>query len=123
MPGSLSENEYRNPVLVFRKAFKKFTIRDFDVFLAEIVYFSLGNFHNVPEKNIISPFLHLNKMLDAAPLILEMRNQKKQSSCRCNNCADLLNPYHDQCGNKRGDHNKTAQRQEFPCTDGIAVPS
>jgi hypothetical protein len=33
MPGSLSENEYRSPVSVFRKAFKKFTIRDFDVFL------------------------------------------------------------------------------------------
>jgi hypothetical protein len=39
MPGALSENEYRDPVSVFRKAFKKFTIRDFDVFLAEIVYF------------------------------------------------------------------------------------
>jgi hypothetical protein len=78
MPGSLSENEYSNPVSVFRKAFKKFTIWDFDVFLAEIVYFSLGNFHNVPEKNIISPFLHLKKMLDAAPLILERRNKKNK---------------------------------------------
>lgn len=78
MPGALSENEYRDPVSVFSKAFKRFTIRDFDVFLAEIVYFSLGTFRNVPEKNIISPFLHLNKMLDAALLILERRNQKNK---------------------------------------------
>ncbi|WPO81619.1 hypothetical protein SD427_12680 [Chryseobacterium sp. JJR-5R] len=75
--GSLSEEEYRNPFLVFQKAFREFTIRDFDDFLADMVYFSLGSFNNAPEGNIITPFIHLNKMLDAAQLILERRNHKK----------------------------------------------
>ncbi|KQM57974.1 hypothetical protein ASE55_19195 [Chryseobacterium sp. Leaf201] len=77
MLGSLSKEEYRDPFLVFQKAFSGFTIRDFDHFLAEIVYFSLGSFNNVPESNIVTPFIHLNKMLDAAQLILERRKRKK----------------------------------------------
>ena len=77
MPGSLSKEEYKDPFLVFQKAFSEFTIRDFDHFLAEIVYFSLGSFNNVPESNIVTPFIHLNKMLDAAQLILERKDCKK----------------------------------------------
>jgi len=75
--GSLSKEEYKDPFLVFQKAFSEFKIRDFDHFLAEIVYFSLGSFNNVPEGNVIIPFIHLNKMLDAAQLILERRKRKK----------------------------------------------
>ncbi len=78
--GSLSEEEYRDPFLVFRKAFCGFTVRDFDRFLADAVYFSLGSFHNVPEGNIITPFLHLNRMLDAAQLILDRRNHHKSQA-------------------------------------------
>ncbi len=76
MLGSLSKEEYRDPSLAFQKAFSEFTIRGFDHFLAEIVYFSLGSFNNVPESNIVTPFIHLNKMLDAAQLILERKNKK-----------------------------------------------
>lgn len=71
MLGSLSEEEYRNPFLVFQKTFREFTIRDFDSFLSDITYFSLGTFHNGPEGDTITPFLHLNKILDAAQLILD----------------------------------------------------
>ncbi|WPO84029.1 hypothetical protein SD427_06780 [Chryseobacterium sp. JJR-5R] len=85
MLGSLSEDEFRNPFLAFQKAFSEFTIRDFDHFLADIVYFSLGTFNNVPEGNIITPFIHLNKMLDAAQLILERRDHK-------NNVPAIINP-------------------------------
>ncbi|WP_051349303.1 hypothetical protein [Chryseobacterium gregarium] len=74
--GSLSEDEYRDPFLVFRKAFGRFSIRDFDHFLAEAVYFSLGTFCNAPEGDTVTPFIHLNKMLDAAQLILERRTHK-----------------------------------------------
>ncbi|WP_294231121.1 hypothetical protein [uncultured Chryseobacterium sp.] len=74
--GSLSEEEYRDPVLVFRKAFQEYRPEHFLDFLAEVVYFSLGTFNNVPEGNIVGPYLHLCKMLDAARLIVERRAQE-----------------------------------------------
>ncbi len=80
MPGPLSEEEYRQPFLVFRKAFSEFSIRDFDGFLADLAYFSLGTFSHAPEGNIITPFIHLNKMLGAAQLILERKAMKKLKS-------------------------------------------
>jgi hypothetical protein len=66
MYGSLSEEQYRDPVLVFRKAFKAYRPEEFEEFLSDIVYFSPGAFNNVPERNIVGPYLHLVKMLDAA---------------------------------------------------------
>lgn len=71
--GSLSEKEYRDPVRVFRKAFKEYRPEQFRDFLADIMYFSLGTFNNVPEGNIVGPYLHLCKMLDAAWLIVERK--------------------------------------------------
>ncbi|WP_294225939.1 hypothetical protein [uncultured Chryseobacterium sp.] len=71
MLGSLSEGEYRNPFLVFQKTFREFTLHDFDRFLSEITCFSLGTFRTGPERDTVTPFLHLNKILDAAKLILE----------------------------------------------------
>ncbi|WP_294287984.1 hypothetical protein [uncultured Chryseobacterium sp.] len=71
--GSLSEEEYRDPVLVFRKAFQEYRPEQFLDFLADVVYFSLGTFNHVPEGNILGPYLHLCKMLDAARLIVERR--------------------------------------------------
>ena len=75
--GSLSEKEYREPVRVFSKAFKEYRLEELEDFLSDIVYFSLGTFHNVPERNIVGPYLHLMKMLDAAWLIVERKNRKK----------------------------------------------
>ncbi len=74
--GSLSEEEYRDPVLVFRKAFQEYRPAQFLDFLADVVYFSLGTFNNVPQGNIVGPYLHLCKMLDAARLIVERRVQE-----------------------------------------------
>ncbi|MBB6370508.1 hypothetical protein [Chryseobacterium shigense] len=74
--GLLSEKEYQNPLLVFKKAFKEYSIREFDYFMSGIVYFSLGVYENVPEKNIINPYIHLIKMLDAAYIILERREKE-----------------------------------------------
>ena len=76
--GSLSEEEYRDPVLVFCKAFKKYRIEELEDFLSDIVYFSLGTLHNVPERDIVGPYLHLMKMLDAAWLITERKNRRKE---------------------------------------------
>ncbi len=76
MRGSLSGEEYRDPVRVFRKAFKEHRLEDFEEFLSDVVYFSLGTFNNVPDRNIVGPYLHLVKMLDAAWLILERGKDK-----------------------------------------------
>ncbi|KAA0126390.1 hypothetical protein FY557_17890 [Chryseobacterium sp. SN22] len=75
--GSLSEEEYRDPVLVFRKAFKAYRPEELEDFLSDVVYFSLGTFNQVPERNIVGPYLHLIKMLDAAWLVVERKNRKK----------------------------------------------
>ena len=71
MLGSLSEEECLNPLLVFQKTFREFTLRDLDSFLSDSTFFSLGSFRKGPEGDTITPFLHLNKILDAAQLIVE----------------------------------------------------
>lgn len=74
--GLLSEKEYRNPLLVFKKAFREYSVQEFDYFMSGMVYFSLGVYDNLPERNIINPYIHLTKMLDAAHLILERRGKR-----------------------------------------------
>ncbi|WP_419494915.1 hypothetical protein [Chryseobacterium bernardetii] len=75
--GLLSEKEYRNPLLVFKKAFREYTLKEYDYFMSGIVYFSMGVYENLPERNIVMPYIHTVKMLDAAHLILQRRNAKK----------------------------------------------
>lgn len=73
--GLLSEKEYQNPLLVFRKAFREYSVKEFDYFISGMVYFSMGIYDNLPERNMISPYIHLIKMLDAAYLILERKGK------------------------------------------------
>ncbi|WP_123851341.1 hypothetical protein [Chryseobacterium shandongense] len=80
LQGSLSEKEYHDPARVFRKAFQEYSLEQFEEFISEVVYFSLGTFNNIPERNMVGPYLHLIKMLDAAWLILERENCKKKCS-------------------------------------------
>ncbi|WP_126651518.1 hypothetical protein [Chryseobacterium aureum] len=75
--GLLSEKEYRNPLLVFKKAFREYTLKEFDYFMSGIIYFSMGVYENLPEKNIVMPYIHTVKMLDAAHLILQRKREKK----------------------------------------------
>ncbi|MDR6158752.1 hypothetical protein QF023_002268 [Chryseobacterium sp. SLBN-27] len=77
MTGSLSEQEYREPVRAFRSVFKICSLRDFDEFLSAVVYFSLGNSGCDEEKKIIIPYLQLTKLLDAAWLIAERASTGK----------------------------------------------
>jgi hypothetical protein len=73
--GLLSEKEYRNPLLVFKTAFREYSIKEFDYFMSGIVYFSMGVYENLPERNIVMPYIHTVKMLDAANLILQRRRE------------------------------------------------
>lgn len=71
--GLLSEKEYHNPLLVFKKAFKEYSIKEFDYFISGMIYFSMGIYDKLPERNMINPYIHLIKMLDAAYLIIERK--------------------------------------------------
>lgn len=75
--GLLSEKEYRNPLLVFKNAFREYSIKEFDYFMSGIVYLSMGVYENLPERNIVMPYIHTVKMLDAAHLILQRKREKK----------------------------------------------
>ncbi|WP_111954685.1 hypothetical protein [Chryseobacterium lathyri] len=77
--GLLSEKEYRNPLLVFKKAFRAYSVKEFDYFMSGIVYFSMGVYENLPERNIVMPYIHTVKMLDAAHLILQRRREKEMA--------------------------------------------
>lgn len=76
--GLLSEKEYQHPLLVFKKAFKEYSIKEFEYFISGMVYFSLGIHNHLPERNMISPYIHLTKMLDAGYLIIERERRKKE---------------------------------------------
>jgi len=78
MKASLSDEEYLNPTLVMEKAFAEYSIKDFDYYIAIVVYFSMGVFKNAEQSSLISTYIHLTKMLDAAHLILERRIPKSQ---------------------------------------------
>ncbi len=78
--GLLSEKEYQNPLLVFQQAFREYSIKEFNYFMSGMVYFSLGVYDNLPERNIVIPYIHLTKMLDAAYLILERRGARINES-------------------------------------------
>lgn len=77
--GLLSEKEYRNPLLVFKKAFRAYTLKEFDYFMSGIVYFSMGVYEHLPERNIVMPYIHTVKMLDAAHLIVQRKREKKMA--------------------------------------------
>lgn len=78
--GLLSEKEYRNPLLIFKKAFREYTLKEFDYFMSGIVYFSMGVYENLPERNIVMPYIHTVKMLDAAYLILQRKKDAETNS-------------------------------------------
>ncbi|MBT2622420.1 hypothetical protein [Chryseobacterium sp. ISL-6] len=77
--GLLSEKEYRNPLLVFKTAFREYSIKEFDYFMSGIAYFSMGVYENLPERNMVMPYIHTVKMLDAAHLIFQRRREKKMA--------------------------------------------
>lgn len=80
MQSSLFDDEYINPFLVFERAFADFSLQEFEDFLTEVAYYSLGPYNDHPQGNIISPFLHLQKMLDAAQLMKERGVEKIMKS-------------------------------------------
>lgn len=68
---SLTKEEYDNPFEVFQKAFEVKTIEEFELFLYQLMEFSLSPHSADPDPDLTTPYVYLIKMLDAALLIKE----------------------------------------------------
>lgn len=66
---SLKQEEFENPFLVFERAFSEKTLEDFELFLNEIVNISLSPFTQEFDHDLMTPYINLVKMLDAAQVI------------------------------------------------------
>ncbi|MCI9843391.1 hypothetical protein [Flavobacterium pectinovorum] len=66
---SLTKEEFDNPFLVLQNAFEERTLQQFEFFLCEIIEYSLSSYNNDPETDLVTPYIHLIKMLDAGELI------------------------------------------------------
>lgn len=71
LQGCLTDEEYINPFLVFRKAFEEVSLKEFDYFLKESIHLSLCPCSYISDSNMISPLVYLLKMLDASRIIHE----------------------------------------------------
>lgn len=86
---SLSKNEYKNPFQVFEKAFEQRSLEQFEFFLCEIVHLSLSPHAVESDYDIITPYVHLIKMLDAGQLIMERGIEKIKKEKQS---VDILSP-------------------------------
>lgn len=68
---SLSRAEYNNPLLVFKTAFQEKTLEEFELFLFTMFQFALSPTPDDDGDDMVTPYIHLIKMLDAAQLIFE----------------------------------------------------
>jgi hypothetical protein len=73
---SLSKQEYENPFILFQKAFAEKTLEEFEFFLCEIVQLSLSPGEGESDCDLMTPYIHLIKMLDAAQLMRERGVEK-----------------------------------------------
>lgn len=73
---SLTKEEYADPLIVFQKAFAYKTLDEFEFFLAEVVHVSLCSSIDELGCDLMTPYIHLVKMLDAAQLIRERGIEK-----------------------------------------------
>lgn len=73
---SLTKEECENPFMVFQKAFEEKTLEEFELFLYQIVEFSLSPHTADPDPDLTTPYVHLIRMLDAVELIRERGVEK-----------------------------------------------
>lgn len=73
---SLSTAEYNDPFMVFRNAFNTLSLADFECFLCEIISLALSPYLAGYEIDLITPYIHLIKMLDAAQVLKERGVEK-----------------------------------------------
>ncbi len=75
---SLTKEEYANPFIVFQKAFADKTLEEYQYFLCEVVHLALSCNRVDFDTDMITPYIHVIKMLDATQLIRENGIQKRK---------------------------------------------
>lgn len=81
---SLTKEEYADPFMVFQTAFAAQSLDDFEFFLSEITHLSMSPYTIEFDTDLITPYIHLIKMLDASQLMRErgVERIKKQAPQR-----------------------------------------
>ncbi|MFD2940225.1 hypothetical protein [Flavobacterium notoginsengisoli] len=73
---SLTKEEYDNPFMVFQNAFDEKRLKEFELFLYQILELSLSPHSADSDSDLTTPYIHLIKMLDAVELIRERGVEK-----------------------------------------------
>ena len=73
---SLTTEEFKNPFIVFQNAFAEHSLADFEFFLSEIIHLSLRPTIVEFDSDLLTPYIHVIKMLDASQLLLESKVEK-----------------------------------------------
>ncbi|OXA93986.1 hypothetical protein [Flavobacterium hercynium] len=73
---SLTIEEYENPFIVFHNAFAEHSLADFEFFLCEVIHLALRPTIVEFDSDLLTPYIHVIKMLDASQLLLESQVEK-----------------------------------------------
>jgi len=73
---SLTAEEYKNPFMVFQNAFAEHSLADFEFFLCEVIHLSLRPTIVEFDSDLLTPYIHVIKMLDASQLLMESQVEK-----------------------------------------------
>ena len=73
---SLTKEEYENPFTVFQKAFAEKTLEEFESFLYQTLELSLSPHAGDSDPDLMTPYIHVIKMLDAVELVRERGVEK-----------------------------------------------
>ena len=71
--GFLSSKEFQNPLIVFKNAYACKSLEGMNLALFEMVSYALNPFSDYPTWDLISPYIHISKILDASWQIHQRR--------------------------------------------------
>jgi len=74
--GSLTREEFQNPFIVFKNAFAYKSLEKMNLAFFEMVNYALNPFSDYPTWDLITPYIHLTKMLDASREIYQRRVER-----------------------------------------------
>ncbi|MBS7233931.1 hypothetical protein KHA90_23235 [Flavobacterium psychroterrae] len=77
---SLTKEEYSNPFIVFQKAFAEITKEQYEFYVCDMVHLSLSPCAEEPNYDVMTPYIHLIKMLDASQLMRERGFKKVKNN-------------------------------------------
>ncbi|OXA91646.1 hypothetical protein [Flavobacterium hercynium] len=78
---SLTIEEYENPFTVFENAFAEHSLADFEFFLCEVIHLALRPTNVEFDSDLLTPYIHVIKMLDASQLLMESQIEKLVNNC------------------------------------------